>query len=60
MIQSGGSQGMQTMDSHIQRLFDSGRISGEEAYMKAFDKHIFEKHWKFEVGEDNPEEEEKK
>jgi hypothetical protein len=41
--------GMQTMDSHIARLLEAGRVKGEEAYMKAFDKKLFEKHWSFAV-----------
>jgi twitching motility protein PilT len=52
MIESGGKMGMQTMDSHIQKLLDAGTITGEEAYMKAFDKSRFEKHWSFSVEED--------
>jgi len=57
MIQSGGGLGMQTMDSHIQKLLEAGRISGEEAYMKAFDKKTFEKHWSFSVETEEGEEE---
>jgi twitching motility protein PilT len=49
MIQSGAKVGMQTMDSHINKLFQEGRISGEEAYLKAFDKRLFESHWSFAV-----------
>ncbi len=52
MIESGGKLGMQTMDSHIQKLLDAGTITGEEAYMKAFDKSKFEKHWSFSVEEE--------
>ena len=51
MIESGGNLGMQTMDSHIQKLLDAGKITGEEAYMKAFDKSKFERHWSFSVEE---------
>ena len=51
MLQGGGKQGMQTMDSHIMKLLEAGRISGEEAYMKSFDKKLFEKHFSFEVKE---------
>jgi len=46
-IQAGGSKGMQTMDSHIMRLFQRGIISGEEAYQKAFEKAQFEQYWRF-------------
>ena len=52
MIQSGGSLGMQTMDSHITRLLDQGRITGEEAYQKAFDKSRFEDYWEFNLDEE--------
>jgi twitching motility protein PilT len=45
MIQSGGALGMQTMDSHILRMFNQGMINGMEAYQKAFDKSAFEKFW---------------
>ena len=51
MIQGGGRLGMQSMDSHIARIFQEGRITGEEAYMKSFDKKLFEAHWKFQVDE---------
>ena len=47
MIESGGGLGMQTMDSDIGYLFREGSITGEEAYMKAFDKQIFKEHWEF-------------
>ena len=54
MIQGGGALGMQSMDSHISRLLDEGRITGEEAYQKAFNKKAFEQYWSFtgEAGED--------
>ena len=45
MIESGGSEGMQTMDSHIMRLLKDGSISPEEAYMKAYTKSLFEEYW---------------
>ena len=57
MIESGGKVGMQTMDSHIARLLTAGKITGEEAYMKAFDKSRFEKHWSFAAEEEEGEEE---
>ncbi len=56
MIQGGGRSGMQTMDSHIMKLLEAGKVSGEEAYMKAFDKKLFEKFFSFEVKEDEEEE----
>ena len=52
MIETGGKLGMQSMDSHIQKLLDAGAVTGEEAYMKAFDKSKFEKHWSFSVEEE--------
>ena len=45
MIQGGGGAGMQSMDIHIQRLLNEGRITGNEAYHKAFNKKQFEKYW---------------
>ena len=54
MIQAGGSQGMQTMDSHIMRLLQEGRISGEEAYQKSFEKKLFEQFWR--IGDKGAEE----
>jgi len=41
-MQSGASDGMCTMDGSLKRLMDSGTISGQEAYMQAFDKKKFE------------------
>jgi twitching motility protein PilT len=55
MIQGGAKVGMQTMDSHISRLLKDGIISGEEAYLKAFEKSLFESHWSFAV-DNEPEE----
>jgi len=43
VMQSGGAFGMRTMDGALQELLDSRAISGEEAYMQAFDKNKFEK-----------------
>ena len=42
VMQSSASTGMCTMDGSIKRLYDSGVISGEEAYLQAFDKSKFE------------------
>ena len=42
VMQSGGAAGMCTMDSSLKKLYDEGRISGNEAYMQAFDKNKFE------------------
>jgi twitching motility protein PilT len=42
VMQSSAAEGMCTMDSSIKRLFDDGKISGEEAYLNAFDKSKFE------------------
>jgi twitching motility protein PilT len=42
VIQSGGAQGMRTMDSAIQAHLDAGAISGKNAYLKAINKQKFE------------------
>jgi twitching motility protein PilT len=42
VMQSGAADGMCTMDGSLKRLMDAGTISGEEAYMQAFDKKKFE------------------
>ena len=41
LIQTGKSQGMQTMDQHLQQLLDTGRITREAAREKAIDKSLF-------------------
>lgn len=43
IIQSGGMQGMQRMDTAIRRLLDAQIISGEDAYLKSRNKAEFEK-----------------
>jgi twitching motility protein PilT len=43
IIQSGKSQGMQTMDDALMGLVQAGRIAGEDAWRKALDKARFEK-----------------
>lgn len=43
VIQSGGMQGMQLMDTALRRLMDSKAITGNDAYMKARNKADFEK-----------------
>jgi twitching motility protein PilT len=43
IIQSGKSQGMQTMDDALMALVQSNRILPEDAYRKALDKARFEK-----------------
>ncbi len=43
-MQSGAADGMCTMDGSLKRLMDSGTISGQEAYMQAFDKRKFEEY----------------
>jgi twitching motility protein PilT len=40
-MQSGAAYGMRTMDSSLKQLMDSGTISGQEAYLQAFDKKKF-------------------
>ncbi len=42
VIQSGGMQGMQRMDTALRRLLDAKLITGEDAYMKARNKAEFE------------------
>lgn len=42
VMQSGASDGMCTMDGSLKKLMESGAISGQEAYMQAFDKSKFE------------------
>ena len=42
VMQSGAAAGMCTMDSSLKKLYDDGLISGEEAYLQAFDKSKFE------------------
>ncbi len=41
LIQTGKKQGMQTMDTHLQELIDSGKITKEAAREKAIDKSLF-------------------
>ncbi len=42
VMQSGGAMGMRTMDGALKDLMDSQTISGQEAYLQAFDKSKFE------------------
>jgi hypothetical protein len=42
IIATSREQGMQSMDSELRRLVNGGRISAEEAYLKARDKKDFE------------------
>jgi len=42
VMQSSAVTGMCTMDSSLKKLLDSSVISGEEAYLQAFDKAKFE------------------
>ena len=41
-IQSGGGAGMQTMDNALMALVDKGWVSGDEAYLQANNKRMFE------------------
>jgi Tfp pilus assembly pilus retraction ATPase PilT len=41
-MQSSGREGMCTMDGSIKKLYEDGVISGEEAYLNAYDKSKFE------------------
>lgn len=43
LIQTGTSQGMQTMDQHLMELVAKKIISSESAYEKAMDKNLFSK-----------------
>ncbi len=43
-IQGGKSDGMQLMDDSIRAHFKSGKIDGEEAYLKCFSKREFEQY----------------
>ena len=42
ILQSGKSMGMQTMDDALHQLLEAGRISPQDAYLKASDKARFE------------------
>ncbi len=48
---SGRSEGMQFMDDAIQRYFDEGLVTAQEAYMKAIDKQRFAPHLEGKMGE---------
>ena len=41
-MQSGGSMGMQTMDSALMQLVESAQVSGKEAYQQANNKSKFQ------------------
>ncbi len=41
LIQTGKSQGMQTMDQHLQELLEKGKINRDAAREKAMDKSLF-------------------
>jgi twitching motility protein PilT len=42
VMQSGAAAGMCTMDGSLKKLYEDGLISGQEAYLQAFDKSKFE------------------
>jgi twitching motility protein PilT len=42
VMQSGAATGMCTMDSSLKKLYDDGVITGQEAYLQAYDKSKFE------------------
>jgi len=44
VIQSGGLQGMQSIDTALRRLLDAKTITGEEAYLRARHKADFERY----------------
>ena len=52
IIQGGGSEGMQTMDSAIVKFLEADMISGKEAYEKSFDKKAFEQYFSLEDDEE--------
>jgi twitching motility protein PilT len=41
-MQAGGSAGMQTMDSALERLLEAGLIAGKDAYQQANNKSKFQ------------------
>jgi twitching motility protein PilT len=41
LIETSGSQGMQSMDQCLQKYYDEGKITGRTAYLKALDKKKF-------------------
>ncbi len=43
-IQSGGLQGMQSLDTALRKLVESKQIAGKEAYLKAVNKREFERY----------------
>ncbi len=44
IMASGSREGMVTMDDRLNQLFEQNLITGNEAYMKAFDKNRFKQH----------------
>jgi twitching motility protein PilT len=42
VMQSSGREGMCTMDGSLKKLYEDGLITGEEAYLNAYDKGKFE------------------
>jgi twitching motility protein PilT len=42
VMQSSGREGMCTMDGSLKKLYDEGLITGQEAYLNAYDKAKFE------------------
>src|SRR5262245_31705663 len=48
-IQSGRDRGMITMDGTLQQYLAEGLVTGEEAYMFAQDKTLFQEHFHFEA-----------
>jgi len=57
MIEIGKQDGMQLMDQGLMKLFKEGVISGEDAFMKAFDKRLFEEFRETDKWEEEDEEE---
>ena len=58
MIEIGRQDGMQLMDQGLMKLFKAGTITGEEAFMKAFNKKTFEQFRETGVWKDEEDDEE--
>ncbi len=58
MIEIGRQDGMQLMDQGLMKLFKAGTITGEEAFMKAFNKKTFEEFRETGVWKDEEDDEE--
>lgn len=52
IIESSMSDGMTTMDASLEKLYKANQITAEEAYLKASNKSLFEKHLETEEEEE--------